>query len=182
MGDAGSTLHKCAGLAQIGISARRLDPQMCKARSTFPRMTTGTVSGTLKSVQPVSITPGWVRKGRNDGNTFSHSVTSKYARGRALCILRRIASSRAQLKPDLVAGVSAAGRHEHRAQPVSSLPPAPHIPPHRRRCQRPHVGPLWAYGTTHRPKSNPSTKDNGEGQLQASKLTCPSRWAWLDGR
>lgn len=82
----------------------------------------------------------------------------------------------------LVDRVFAAGKHKDQGEPVPSLPPAPHVPPYRRRCQRSHVGDSRAVGTGPKPTTNPKKKDNREGKRQASSLTYPSRQAWADGR
>jgi hypothetical protein len=82
----------------------------------------------------------------------------------------------------LVDRVFAVGKHKDQGEPVSSLPPVPHVPPYRRRCQRSHVGDSRAVGTGSKPTANPNRDDNREGKRQASSLTYPSRQAWADGR
>jgi hypothetical protein len=165
----------------LGSCRTAPDMRTMTITSTFPRMTTGTTLGILQSIHVVSITPRWVRKGRN----YERAITlsrSESGRGEVLCLLWRTPPGHAQLETDLVSGVSAAGRHEHRCEPVCSLSPTPHSPSHRRRGPRSHLGGSGATGRSHGPLSNPGTEDNRAGRRQASSLTCPSRPARADGR
>jgi hypothetical protein len=180
--DAGWLLHKRVRHAHLWIQAPTHNPYLCRPRSTFPPMTTGTIAGILELIRTTS-TPGWVEKGRNDESTVLHSVKRGSRSRRALRLLWRTPPGYAQFKAGMVVGVFAAGRHEHRTEPVSGLPPAPPGPSHWSHRQRPHVTGHQIRKLPHRLASSLSTiDDTREGQHQASSLVYPSRQAWAYGR
>ena len=182
MGDPYFTLHGCARCAHLWSPALCQDRVLCKSRSTFPRMTTGTISGTLISVQEVGTTLRWVRKGRNHEAVAEQSVTGGAGRGNTLYLLRCHPRGRSQFESDMVTGISAAGRYEPSGKPVPGLPPARHGASHRRLCQRPRIGALRALGTPCGPASDLGAGQHRGGQDQAKNLTCPLLGAWADGR
>jgi hypothetical protein len=181
MGDPHCTLHRCARCAHLWSRALCQDLVLCRSRSTFPRMTTGTVSGTLNSVQEVETALSWVRKGRNHEAVAKQPATGGAGRGNTLYFLRRHPRGRSQFEPDMVIGISAAGGYEPSGKPVSGLPPAWHGASHRRLCQRPRIGVLRALGTPCGPASDRGAGQHRGGQDQAENLTCPLLWAWADG-
>ena len=192
MGDAGSTLHKCARLAHLWRYAPCGDPQLCKAESAFPRMTTGTISGIMESshvtrtpairIAPIRIGCGLARKGRHHESTFPHPVRREPGKGGALCLLRRSPAGHGPVETRLVFGVSAAGWHQRRSKFVSGLPPARHGASHRSRGKRSYVREPSTGLAFHRPASKSGIEDIREGQRQASSLARSSRWARADGR
>ena len=176
MPDACPALHKRArpapGSAHLWSLAPWGDPHLCTPRSTFPPMTTGPISGTLKSDRTATAARGLVRKGRNHGKTSIHT-RGEPGRRDALYLLRRTPHRIAQCNSYLVVGVLATVRHALRVEPLSRLSTARHGPPHQCRGQRAPGGDTSAISLSPRPPPERRIADQHGGQCQASSLTCP---------
>ena len=181
MHNTGWPFHKRARFARLWIPMPAHNPCLRKVRSTFPRMTTGTMSGIL-DLDQINISPGWIGKGNNHESTFLHSAKRGSRTWKLLRLLWRTSSVYAQLEASVVVGVFVASRHEHRIESVSGLPPAPPGPSYRIHCQRPHVTVRQTRKLPHGLASTLNAKDDREGQRQAPRLTYPSRQAWAHGR
>ena len=181
MGNAHLVLHKCASRAHLWSPPPGRDPVLCRTRSTFPPMTTGTIWGILESVRAVGTAPGWVRKGRDHERAAKHTVAGGAGRRKALRLLWRCPPGRARFGPTLVAGGSAAGGHELWCGPVSGLPPAQHGSSQRRLCQRSALSRLWAIATPTRPRHQTLNTDSRGRKGRAASLACPPLQAWADG-
>jgi hypothetical protein len=156
-------------------------PHLCTPRSTFPPMTTGPISGTLRSGRAATAARGSVRKGRNHGKTSIHT-RGEPGRRDALCLLRRTPHWFAQYQSYLVAGVLATRGHALHIEPLSRLSTARHSPPHQRRGQRAPVRDASPISLSPRPGLERRTTDQQGGQCQASSLTCPPWQVGVHGR
>ena len=199
--------HKCARLAHLWTRAPHENPYLCRAKSTFPPMTTGTISGILESylpnnpgggalkashtghqythhpyssrrylelIQAARSAPAWRQKGRKHEVNTVRMVASGSGRGEALRLLRCTPRTGPQFEPVVAARIPTAARHQHRAESVPVLPPAPPGPSHWSCYQHSNLRTPRAISTSPRPTSNSNIEDIGEGR--------PSFQAWADGR
>jgi hypothetical protein len=174
MADARPALHKRA-------RASRTFAHLCTPRSTFPPMTTGLISCTLKSERAATAACGLLRKGRNHGKTSIHT-RGEPGRRDVLYLLRRTPHRLAQCNSYLVVGVLATVRHALRVEPLSRLSTARHGPPHRRCGQRAPVRDASAISLSPRPGLARRNTDQHGGQCQASSLACPPWQVGVHGR
>jgi hypothetical protein len=181
MANAISRVHRCASRAHLWIPAPCGDPDLCVKISTFPLMTTGTFSDILESDPAARTAPVWVRKGRYHEKVFEESITGRAVKRTVVFLLRRSIPCFAQFQQWVVSGIPAAIQYESGDTSVSELPPTRHGTSHRSRCQRSSLGAQWANCSPNRPALHQLDKESREGQDQASRLTCPSLFAWADG-
>jgi hypothetical protein len=179
---AACALHNCASHAHLWRQASHRNPHLCRTKSTFPPMTTGTISCILEPDQAEGVAPACRRKGRKHEINTVRMDANGSGRGAALRLLWCIPRAGAQSEPVVAAGVPAAARHQHRAELVPVLPPAPTGPSHRSRCQYAYLRTPWAIKSSHRPTSNQIIVESREGQRQASRLPCPSLQEGTHGR
>jgi hypothetical protein len=182
MVNARPALHKCVWLAHLWRQAPHDNPYLCRARSTFPPMTTGTLSGILESIQAARTAPALRRKERKHEVNTIRMVASGSSRGTALRLLRCTPWAGAQFEPVVAAGIPAAARYQYRSESVPVLSPAPPGPSPRSCCQHSNLRTLEAISSYHRPASNSIIANNGEGHREALSLPHPSSQAWADGR
>jgi hypothetical protein len=169
---AGRGLHKWPGLAHLWSQVPADNPRLCKAKSTFPLMTSGTISGILEAIQGEPIAPAWPGKGKVHETIFQQAFTRESGRRKALCCLRHIPPGRARGEAGLVVTVSAAVKRDRRVKPLLGLQPAPPGSAHRRRRQCARIGRLGASSTLCR-LLQPVIKSDRQGKQQASILPHP---------
>ena len=182
MADAGSLLHKGGGPARLWRRLPGGDRHLCKKRSTFSWMTTGTVSGILKSIHAVRAASGWTREGRDHESTVADLVTVESRRGATLCRLRHSAPGCPQDEPEVVVGIPGAGDYEHGDGPLPGLPPASNGAAHRSCHQRPHLKDLGAARTRRKPTSKTKIVEDRYRGRRASCLACPASRVGSHGR